>query len=169
MGSQRDTETSWLSIDWVTSFSFFSSGKRKLTEWIWISGGMNLTPDRTTNFISYLRCELLIGKWLSCVKYMILFFVELFWLELFYVINDNINVCMGAKLCLTLCNPVDYSQPGFSVLGILQARILEWVAVPSSRGSSPPWNQTRISASPALAGGFFTTSSTWKAPINNNN
>ena len=36
----------------------------------------------------------------------------------------------------TLCEPMDYSPPGFSVHGILQARILEWVAMPSSRGSS---------------------------------
>ena len=32
--------------------------------------------------------------------------------------------------CLTLCNPTDYSPPGFSVHGILQARILEWAAIP---------------------------------------
>ena len=43
-----------------------------------------------------------------------------------------------AQLCLTLCDPVDLSLPGSSVHGILQARILEWVAVPSSRGSSEP-------------------------------
>ena len=40
--------------------------------------------------------------------------------------------------CLTLCNPMDCSPPGSSVHGILQARILEWVAMPSSRGSSWP-------------------------------
>ena len=40
------------------------------------------------------------------------------------------------QLCLTLCNPKDYSLPGFSVHGISQAGILEWVAMPSSRGSS---------------------------------
>ena len=38
--------------------------------------------------------------------------------------------------CLTLCDPMDYSPPGSSVHGILQARILEWVAIPFSRGSS---------------------------------
>ena len=41
-----------------------------------------------------------------------------------------------AQLCPTLCDPVDCSPPGFSVHGILQARILEWVATPFSRGSS---------------------------------
>ena len=48
-------------------------------------------------------------------------------------------VCVCAKSlqsCLILCNPMDCSLPGFSVHGILQARLLEWVAVPSSRGYS---------------------------------
>ena len=40
--------------------------------------------------------------------------------------------------CSTLCNPMDCSPPGSSVLRILQARILEWVARPSSKGSSQP-------------------------------
>ena len=44
-----------------------------------------------------------------------------------------------------LCEPVDYSPPGFSVHGILQARILEWVATPFSRGSSQPRGQPRVS------------------------
>ena len=50
-----------------------------------------------------------------------------------------------AMSCLTLCNPLDYSLPGFSVHGILQARILEWVAMPSSRGSSRPRDQIHVS------------------------
>ena len=41
-----------------------------------------------------------------------------------------------AQLCLALCDPMDYSSLGSSVPGILQARILEWVAIPYSRGSS---------------------------------
>ena len=47
--------------------------------------------------------------------------------------------------CLILCNPTDQSPPGSFVLGILQARILERAAMPSSRGSSRLRNQTRIS------------------------
>ena len=48
--------------------------------------------------------------------------------------------------CLTLCNPMDCHTPSSSVLGILQARILEWVAtMPSSRGSSRPKDQTGVS------------------------
>ena len=50
------------------------------------------------------------------------------------------------QLCLTLGDPMDCSPPGSSVRGILQARILEWVAMPSSRGSSQPRDQTRVSS-----------------------
>ena len=46
-------------------------------------------------------------------------------------------VCLFAQSCPTVCNPMDCSPPGFSVHGILQARILEWVAVSFSRGSDP--------------------------------
>ena len=47
-----------------------------------------------------------------------------------------IKWCSGAQLCLTFCDPMDCSRPGSSVHGILQARILEWVAISSSGGSS---------------------------------
>ena len=53
-----------------------------------------------------------------------------------------------ARSCPTLCDPM-----GYTVHGILQARILKWVAFPFSRGSSQPRNQTRISF---IAGRFFT-------------
>ena len=47
--------------------------------------------------------------------------------------------------CLTLCNPMDCGPPGFSVHGIFQARILEWVAMPSSRRSPQPRDWTGVS------------------------
>ena len=51
-------------------------------------------------------------------------------------LNDShARCCLVAKLCLTLCNPMDCSPPGSSVHGISQARILEWVSIPFSRGS----------------------------------
>ena len=58
-----------------------------------------------------------------------------------------------AHLYLAPCDPMDCSPPGFSVHGILQARILERVAVSFSRGSSQPRDQTRVSC---IAGRFFT-------------
>ena len=57
-----------------------------------------------------------------------------------------------AQSCPTLCDPRDCSRSG-SVHGILQARILEWVAMSSSRGSSHPRDGTQVSS---IAGGFFT-------------
>ena len=73
-------------------------------------------------------------------------------------------LCFAQSLqsCPTLCNPLGCSPPNSSVQGILQARILEWVAMSSSRGSSWPRDQTLISTSLALAGRFFSTSTTWK-------
>ena len=47
--------------------------------------------------------------------------------------------------CLTLCNPMDCSLPGFSVYGILQARIPNWVTMPSFRGSSQHKDRTIVS------------------------
>ena len=57
--------------------------------------------------------------------------------------------------CLTLCDPVDCVPPGSYVHGILQARVQEWVAVPSSRGPSQPRDRTASFMSPALPGGFY--------------
>ena len=54
--------------------------------------------------------------------------------------------------CLTLCDPMACSPPGSSVHGILQLRILEWIAMPSSKGSSQPRDRTEVSY---IAGRFF--------------
>ena len=62
-----------------------------------------------------------------------------------------------AQSCPTLCDPMDCSLPGSSVHGILQARILEWVAIPFSRGSSWPRDWTQVSC---IAGRFFTIRAT---------
>ena len=60
-----------------------------------------------------------------------------------FLIVLNHCVLSSFKLCPTLCNPLD--PPGSSVHGILQARILEWVATPYSRGSSQPRDQASVS------------------------
>ena len=62
-----------------------------------------------------------------------------------------------AQSCPTLCNPMDCSTPGSSVHGISQARILEQVAISSTKGSSQPRNLTLVSVSPVLPGRFFNT------------
>ena len=69
--------------------------------------------------------------------------------------KPNLAVCVSVLVthsCPTLCNPLDCSPQGSSVHGILQARILEWVAIPFFRGSSQPRGQTWVSCP---AGRFF--------------
>ena len=66
-----------------------------------------------------------------------------------------------AQLCPTLCDPMICSLPGSSLHGILQARILEWVAIPFSKGSCQSRNQIYISC---LAGRFFITEPLGKIP-----
>ena len=58
------------------------------------------------------------------------------------ILNHWITTELVTQSCLTLCDPMDYSPPCSSVHGVLQARLLEWVAMPSSRGSSLPRDQT---------------------------
>ena len=73
-----------------------------------------------------------------------------------------IVMLLFTRLYPTLCDPLDCSPPGSSVHGILQAGILEWVAVASSRGPSRPRDGTRVSCT---AGGFFTSRATGEAPF----
>ena len=65
------------------------------------------------------------------------------------------GMCVCAQLCLTLCDPMDCHLPGSSVLGIIQARILEWAAVSSSRNLPDPGIEPASPVSPALSGRFF--------------
>ena len=65
-----------------------------------------------------------------------------------------------AQSCLTLCDPMDCSPPGSPVHGIFQARILERVAIPFSRGSSQPRDQTQVSC---IAGSLCIMWATGKA------
>ena len=71
----------------------------------------------------------------------------------FFISRVKVCVCSVVQLCQTLCDPMDFKGSLLS-MGILQARILEWVAMPSSRGSSQPRDQTQLSC---IAGGFFTS------------
>ena len=84
-----------------------------------------------------------------------LVFVSLIIGSLYLLIESEV-----AHLCPTLCNPVDCSLPGSSLHGILQARILEWVAIPVSRGSSQPRDRTWVSH---IAGRCFNLSATREA------
>ena len=75
------------------------------------------------------------------------------------IISDLVSEV--AQSCPTLCYPVDCRPPGSSVHGILQARILEWVAISFSRGSSQSRDRTQVSR---IAGRRFNLSATREAP-----
>ena len=77
-------------------------------------------------------------------------------MKIFFASTITLSVKV-TKSCPTLCNPMDYT-----VHGILQARILEWVAFPFFRGSSQPRNQTQVSLT---AGRFFTNCTVREATI----
>ena len=59
-------------------------------------------------------------------------------------VRDEVKESEVAQSCPTLCDPMDYSPPVSSVHGILQAQILEWVAISFSRGSSRPRDRTQV-------------------------
>ena len=65
-------------------------------------------------------------------------------------------ICSGTQLCLTLCDPMNYSPPVSSVHGVFQARILEWVTISSSKGSSRSRDQTSVSCVSCIAGRSLT-------------
>ena len=68
----------------------------------------------------------------------------------------------SAQSCPTFCDPIDCSPPGSFVRGIFQTRIVEWVAISFSRGSSRPRDQTQVSC---IAGGCFTIWATREAHL----
>ena len=74
-------------------------------------------------------------------------------LSLYHHLYKCLHFCSVAWLCPTLCDPMNYRLTVSSVHAVLQVRILKWVAISSSRGSSLPRNQTWVSY---IAGRFFT-------------
>ena len=83
--------------------------------------------------------------------------------QTFYCVCGSYSVCMLNHVWL-FCNPIDYSPPGSSVHGILQARILEWVAISFSRGFSRTRDRICVSYISCRDGRWVTTDATWEAP-----
>ena len=82
--------------------------------------------------------------------------------QAYYCFSLGSSICFSvskvsevSQSCLTLCDPLDCNRPGFSISGILQARILEWVAITSFKGSSLPMDQTYISYISCILGKLF--------------
>ena len=94
--------------------------------------------------------QLIVTHWLC---FYLFDFAFIYLTLLFKCIKKYWSEVLVAQSCLTLCHPMDQGSPGFSVHGIFQARILEWVAISFSRGSSRPGDWTWVSC---IAGRFFT-------------
>ena len=78
-------------------------------------------------------------------------------------LNLSSKTCSVAQLCPTLCDPMDCSPPGSSVLGIFQAKMLEWLAISYSRGSSRPKDGTCISCVSSIGRQILYRWTTWEA------
>ena len=120
----------------------------RIQEWVAMPPSRGSSQPRDRTYVSY-ACPL----WQASSLPLVPLGKSLFRLEV------KVSVLV-ALLCPTLCDPMDCSLPGSSVHGILQARILEWVAMPSSRASSQPRDQTQVSH---IAGRFSTIWATRKA------
>ena len=104
-----------------------------------------LIVSRDLRFFNFDFCTLPVFYWISPQEHRLLM---TYWCEC---------VCSVVQLCPILCDRIDCSPPDSTVPGMSQAGILEWDVISSSRGSSWPRGGARVSASPALAGRFFTT------------
>ena len=71
-------------------------------------------------------------------------------------------VCVCAQTCPTLCGPMDCSVPGSVILGIFQARILQWAVIPYTRDLLKPGIEPASLVSPVLEDGFFATNTSWE-------
>ena len=96
-------------------------------------------------FLVFLRGACFFFEWVS---------FRIFWYALRFFVKNWMNIVCYAQSCLTLCDPMDCSSPDSSVHGIFQARILEWAAISSSRGSSWLRDWTHVSCISCLVGRF---------------
>ena len=100
--------------------------------------------------------------WLKLSIFCVCFLCTYYLCEKHYK-SITVHTYMNAQSCPTLCNPMDCGPPGSSVHGILQARIMEWVAMPSSRGSSWHRNRTCFSCVSCIGRQILSHCATWVA------
>ena len=108
-------------------------------------------------FLAGSSCDNLVSSTLS-PRPVCLIVRLLFWLDSYFEVLVSMHVCVLSRFShVRLCNPMDCSPAGSSVHGIqiLQIRILEWIAIPFSGGSSQPGDQTRVSRRQAGRQIFF--------------
>ena len=116
---------------------------------------MTVEPDLTCVFIHIIyicahRCSCVYVCVIVCSAKVKPYYIHFFGILLFSCTNccwEPLKVSVKVKVIsrVRLCYPMDCSLPGSSIHGIFQARVLEWVAISFSRGSSPPRDGTRVS------------------------
>ena len=117
--------------------------------WGWGSCSQWLDPQRLCGLCPWVGLCRQVEQAQSCVQPLGLRHIKGKWWHL-SITSFSPNFCcqlclLFAQSCPTLCDPLDCSLPGSSVHGILQARILKWLAIPFSRGSSLPRDRTWVS------------------------
>ena len=118
--------------------------------WVWVNSGSWWWTGRPGVLQSMGRKESGMTEWLN-------------WTEL-----DSSKIpCIHVQSCLSLCDPMGCSPPVYSVHGIFQAGILEWFAIPFSKGSSPPRDWTRVSCISCTASHILSHWTTWEANSSN--
>ena len=133
----------------------------------WIYNGQN-QPISSTLGLRWLYLP--VSSWILLYLFILLLSLESVILEgrahalfISWSLAPNIDIaCQITQSCLTLCDSMDRSLVGSSVHGIFQVRILEWVAMPSSRGSSQPRDGTHISYISCISRRVLFYSVTWE-------
>ena len=140
-------------------FSIREISQAKILEWVTISFSRGSSPPRDRTWVSLIGGSRF-NLWATRETHLS-----------FNPFGAEISLLLFCcKSCPTLCDPMDCSPPGSSVHGIFQARVLEWVAISFSRGSSRPRDRTWVSL---IAGGCFTdwatreAHQTWQSPRKN--
>ena len=184
---ERELSMGHLRNDWNLKGQGVKSRKRELTFVRWLLyqfsavivwQGPNWVVFYLKNFfvvsVGYFKSPYCISYKIAIVVFYVLVFGLQLWDLSFRTRDWTHTLCVGRRslntacmhAVLSLCNLMDCGPPGSSVHGILQARILEWVAMPSSRRSSWPRDWTRVSCGSCIAGGFFTTEPPGKPCLN---
>ena len=149
VAKSRTQQSNWIELNWGLIISSLSLGPKRWGpfQMLWW-GGVSCLPWPVLSWACDSLASRLPGKWTEVSQRQILIII--------------ICVCLVIQWCPTLCDPMDCSLPGSSVHGVLQARVLERVAMPSSRGSSQPRDRTQFSR---IAGGFFTDWAIRASPV----
>ena len=136
--SRRKKTNAQERTSWIISISYSLSAKIGEINW-WHFVEKNATEPSLKHNLFVLKFKIKLKREMKHSVY---------WLS---------NTSGIAQLCPTLCDPMDCSLPGSSIHGIFQTRVLKWVAISFSRGSSQPKNKTQVSY---IADRHFTLSAT---------